>query len=68
MDIRFVSNMTADDEDRLAEPLLNLVCSVLDQLPIAYSVVIETVSGTTVQRGRASHDSSRLRESPPRRD
>ena len=65
MDIRFVSNMTADDEDRLAEPLLNLVCSVLDQLPIAYSVVIETASGTAVQRGRASHDSHRLREGPP---
>ena len=68
MDIRFVSNMTSDDEDRLAEPLLNMVCSVLDQLPIAYSVVIETTGGTAVQRGRASHESQRLREPPPRRD
>lgn len=50
MEIRFVSSLTPDDEERLAQPLLQLVCSVLDQLPLAYTLRIETTSGTAVQR------------------
>ena len=46
MDIRFVSTLSPDDEARIAEPLLSAVVALLDKLPIAYSLRIETASGT----------------------
>jgi hypothetical protein len=53
MEIRFVSSLTPDDEERLASPLLQLVCAVLDELPIAYTLVIETTTGTCVQHSHS---------------
>jgi hypothetical protein len=52
MEIRFVSSLTPEDEERLAQPVLDLVCSFLDRLPIVYTLRIATTLGTTVQRTR----------------
>jgi hypothetical protein len=56
MEIRFVSSLTPEDEEHLAQPLLHLVCALLDQLPIAYTLLIETTNGTTVQHIRESSE------------
>jgi hypothetical protein len=45
MEIRFVSTLSPDDETRIAEPLLSAVVALLDKLPIAYSLRIETAAG-----------------------
>lgn len=50
MEIRFVSSLTPEDEERLAQSVLEMVCSFLDRLPIAYTLRIETTLGTTVTR------------------
>ena len=47
MDIRFVSTLTAEDENNFAPALLRAIGSLLDQLPIAYTLRIET-SGAQV--------------------
>jgi hypothetical protein len=53
MEIQFVSSMTADDEERIAPGLLALVCAILDQLPVAYTLRIRTATGETIQRTKA---------------
>jgi hypothetical protein len=55
MEIRFVSSLTPEDEERLAQSVLELVCSFLDRLPIAYTLRIETTLGTIVTR---THEAS----------
>jgi len=52
MEIRFISSLTADDEERLAHALLQVVCWLLDRLPISYTLRFETTGGTAVQRIR----------------
>jgi len=47
MDIRFVSTLTADDENTLAPALLAALGSLLDRFSIPYTVRIET-SGAQV--------------------
>jgi hypothetical protein len=42
MEIRFISSLTADDENLFAPALLKAVAALLDQLPIAYTMRIET--------------------------
>ena len=42
MNIRFISSMTSEDEDRLAPAVLLAVTSLLDQLSLAYTLRIET--------------------------
>ena len=54
MDIRFVSSLTADDEDQLAPALLTAVGSLLDQFPIAYTVRIETISSRVFHHAHPS--------------
>ena len=47
MEIRFISSLTADDENQFAPAVLKALTAVLDQLPIAYTMRIET-SGSQV--------------------
>ena len=54
MDIRFISSITQEDEARLAPALLDLISALLDQLPVAYTLRIETAGGTTFQRTHAT--------------
>jgi hypothetical protein len=42
MNIRFISSLTAEDEDQFAPAVLKAVSALLDQLPIAYTMRIET--------------------------
>ena len=51
MEIEFVSSLTADDETRLAQALLAALTSVLDCLPIAYSMRVKTTDGLTFEHG-----------------
>jgi hypothetical protein len=53
MDIRLVSSLTPEDEARLAPALLAGLTNLLDQLPICYTVRLETAGGKTF-----SHDHS----------
>jgi hypothetical protein len=49
MEIRFISSLTAEDEDQFAPALLKAVGAVLDQLPIAYTVRIQTAGARVFQ-------------------
>jgi len=51
MNIRFVSTLTAEDEAHFAPALLRAVGSLLDQLPIAYTLRIETTGAEVFQHG-----------------
>ena len=51
MEINFVSSLTSDDENRLAPALLAALTSLLDCLPIAYSMRVTTTSGLAFEHG-----------------
>lgn len=53
MDIRFVSSLTAEDEKMFAPALLKAVAALLDPLPIAYTVRIETTGADVFQHAHA---------------
>lgn len=56
MDIRFVSSLTSEDERLFAPALLKAVAAILDQLPIAYTVRIETTGAEVFQHAHAVED------------
>jgi hypothetical protein len=56
MDIRFVSSLTSEDERLFAPALLKAVAALLDQLPIAYTVRIETTGADVFQHAHAVSD------------
>jgi len=65
MDIRFVSSLTAEDENLCAPALLKAVGALLDQFPIAYTVRIETSGAQVYQHSHAgAADPSAKREAP----
>jgi hypothetical protein len=53
MEIRFISSLTADDENMFAPALLKAVGTLLDQLPIAYTLRIETTGAQVFQHTHA---------------
>jgi hypothetical protein len=53
MDIRFVSSLTAEDENLFAPALLKAIGALLDQLPIAYTIRIETTGSQVFQHTHA---------------
>jgi hypothetical protein len=54
MDIRFVSSMTPEDEDRVAPGLVRTIGLLLDALPLAYTLRIETSNGKIFQHTRTT--------------
>ena len=54
MDIRFISTLTADDEGQMAPALMNAVTALLDALPIAYTLRIETLGSQVFQHTHPS--------------
>jgi hypothetical protein len=58
MDIRFISTLTADDEGQMAPALMNAVTALLDALPIAYTLRIETLGAQVFQHTHPSADSA----------
>ena len=53
VDIRLISSLTDDDEDRFASVLLNAMDDLLSQLAVAYHLRINTTGGAVLQRSRA---------------
>jgi hypothetical protein len=56
MEIRFISSLTAEDENLFAPALLKAVGALLDQLPIAYTIRIETTGAQVFQHTHAGAD------------
>jgi hypothetical protein len=54
MDIRFVSSLTTEDENLFAPALLKAVAALLDQLPIAYTIRVETTGAQVFQHSHAN--------------
>ena len=52
MNIRFTSSLTDHDENAIAPALLNAVVSILDTLPIAYVIRIDTSDSQVYQHSR----------------
>jgi hypothetical protein len=53
MEIRFVSSLTPEDENSFAPGLLKAIGAILDQLPIAYTIRIETTGAQVLQHTNA---------------
>lgn len=53
MEIRFISSLTPEDENRIATALLAAAGELLDQAPIAYTIRVATATGKVFQRGRS---------------
>ena len=53
MEIRFVSSLTAEDENFFAPALVKAMGALLDQLPIAYTLRIETTGAQVFQHTHA---------------
>jgi hypothetical protein len=53
MEIRFVSSLTPEDENFFAPAVLKALGALLDQLPIAYTLRIETAGAQVFQHTHA---------------
>lgn len=49
VNIRFISSLDADDELRFATAMLAGLAKLLDELPIAYTVRLETAAGKVIE-------------------
>jgi hypothetical protein len=49
MEFRFVSSLTPEDENAFAPAILKACAALLDQLPIAYTLRIQTCGGQVFQ-------------------
>lgn len=58
MNIRFISTLTADDENQIAPALVKAVGALLDQLPIAYTVRIETTGAQVYQHSHPAFEAT----------
>lgn len=56
MDIRFISSLTAEDENAFAPALLKAVGAILDQFPIAYTLRVETTGAQVFQHTHPSFE------------
>ena len=56
MEIRFISSLTADDENAFAPALVKAVAALLDQLPIAYTMRVQTTGAQVFQHTHAGFD------------
>lgn len=54
MDIRFISSLTPEDENAFAPAVMKAVVALLDQLPIAYTLRIETAAAQVYQHTHPS--------------
>lgn len=69
MDIHFVSTLTPEDEDHYAPAVLNAVKAILDLMPIAYTLRIETANSRVFQHTKSDvalepHASDDLEDEP----
>jgi len=61
MDIRFISSLTPEDENSFAPAVLKSVVALLDQLPIAYTLRIETSASQVFQHSHPPKGDGGLR-------
>jgi len=54
MDIRVVSSLTPEDEERVAPSVLAVLRRILDRLPIAYTIRVEATSQRVFQHTAAA--------------
>jgi hypothetical protein len=54
MEIRLISSLTPDDENRLAPKVLAAVGHVLEGLPVSYSIRIVTAVGNAILQNRTA--------------
>jgi hypothetical protein len=66
MEIRFISTLTADDEVQMAPALMHAVTALLDALPIAYTLRIETLGAQVFQHTHPSKNPQNSPETPAR--
>jgi hypothetical protein len=57
VNIRFTSSLTSDDENLIAPVLLKAIGSLLDLLPIAYAIRIDTADGHVYHQGSSESGS-----------
>ena len=62
MEIRFISSLTAEDENLFAPALLKAVGTLLDQLPIAYTMRIETTGAQVFQHSHATAEQPKVEQ------
>jgi hypothetical protein len=62
MEIRFISSLTAEDEELFAPAVLKSASALLDQLPIAYTLRIETTGAQVFQHTHVAPDHNRAGE------
>lgn len=65
MEIRFISSLTAEDENLFAPALLKAVGALLDQLPIAYTMRIETTGAQVFQHSHALSEPPKVEHGAP---
>jgi hypothetical protein len=51
MDIRFISSLTSEDENRIASALFGALATMLDNLAIPYTLQISASGGEVYKRG-----------------
>ncbi len=67
MNIRFTSSLTAEDENILAPAVIAALSSILDLLPIAYMIRIDTSDSQVYQHsGPERHDELPAEPGPPK--
>ncbi len=59
MNIRFTSSLTPEDENLLAPALIKAFASILDLLPIAYMIRIDTSDSNIYQHSAAEPEANR---------
>lgn len=65
MEIRFVSSLTAEDENELAPALLRALTALLDRTQIAYTLRIQTSGNQVYQQSQPARVGSGQPESTP---
>jgi hypothetical protein len=68
LNIRFTSSLTAEDESLIAPALIKAIGSILDLLPLAYAIRIDTSDGQVFQHrnsGIASIDGTPRSDAAP---
>jgi len=54
VNIRFISSLDAEDEIRFAAAIVAGVSKLLDELPIAYTIRLETATGQVIEHHHAA--------------
>jgi hypothetical protein len=64
MNIRLTSSLTSDDENMIAPALLRAVTGMLESLPIAFVLRIDTLDGQVFQKTSSAGGSSAAAPAP----